>query len=161
MTFGRAVGSGDTMETRMARYELTKTIEARKLNARSGLPLTEPPVSIPYTGIVEKVEESWDVVKFTYLGAHYQVATSTFQEAARAVGTPGEGGETSASSPLAAAAAPAPVAKEVQVRWEELSSNQGAVLRAKVPGGWLVAVRGSGAAFYPDPEHGWDGKTLS
>jgi len=36
--------------------------------------------------------------------------------------------------------------------------------RAKVPGGWFVlitqpAVRGS--FFYPDPEHLWDGSSLS
>ena len=35
--------------------------------------------------------------------------------------------------------------------------------RAKVPGGWLVQVNllsYSGAFFYPDPEHIWDGSSL-
>jgi hypothetical protein len=35
--------------------------------------------------------------------------------------------------------------------------------RAKVPGGWLVRVSsGSGdtIAFYPDPNHTWDGNSL-
>jgi hypothetical protein len=37
--------------------------------------------------------------------------------------------------------------------------------RAKVPGGWLVAVRASGDAphglvFYPDPEHRWSGGSI-
>ena len=35
--------------------------------------------------------------------------------------------------------------------------------RAKVPGGWLVAIiwhHGGGVTFYPDPTHHWDGKSL-
>ena len=44
--------------------------------------------------------------------------------------------------------------------WKELE-----VRRAKTPGGWLVlatwgAGRG-GLTFYPDPEHRWDGGSLS
>jgi hypothetical protein len=46
------------------------------------------------------------------------------------------------------------------VRWEELSSTAGAVLRAKLPGGWLVSLRGSGLVFYPDADHAWDGRSL-
>ena len=42
--------------------------------------------------------------------------------------------------------------------WESVD-NEGAVkphflIRAKVPGGWLVKT-GSGITFYPDPEHRW------
>lgn len=35
--------------------------------------------------------------------------------------------------------------------------------RAKVPGGWLIMVRGStapGLTFLPDPNHQWDGNSL-
>ena len=38
------------------------------------------------------------------------------------------------------------------------------VNRSKVPGGWLVIVTsntGSGATFYPDPEHKWDGGSVA
>lgn len=34
--------------------------------------------------------------------------------------------------------------------------------RARVPGGWLVFLwgAGTGATFFPDPDHEWDGGTL-
>ena len=32
-------------------------------------------------------------------------------------------------------------------------------LRAKVPDGWFIRVA-TGAFFYPDPEHAWDGSSL-
>ena len=38
------------------------------------------------------------------------------------------------------------------------------VNRSKVPGGWLVIVTsntGSGATFYPDPEHKWNGGSVT
>jgi hypothetical protein len=54
--------------------------------------------------------------------------------------------------------------KEKKIHWEDLPSTSScSVLRAKVPGGWLVRVwglGGHGLTFYPDPEHTWDGRTL-
>ena len=57
---------------------------------------------------------------------------------------------------------------EQLVVWEELASRGGrlAMLRAKVPGGWLIyAADGyhhhGGITFYPDPEHRWNGSSLS
>lgn len=51
-----------------------------------------------------------------------------------------------------------------QIKWEELKSRL-PTFRAKVPGGWFIFVAvdgtGTGLAFYPDPEHSWDGRTLS
>ena len=40
------------------------------------------------------------------------------------------------------------------------------VHRAKVPGGWFVVARIAGSspqgiAFYPDPDHRWDGGSLA
>jgi len=38
------------------------------------------------------------------------------------------------------------------------------VWRSKVPGGWFVCVGGQSefqAFFYPDPEHTWDGSSVS
>ena len=59
-----------------------------------------------------------------------------------------------------------------QLVWEKLNvSRRGGgiiklgwdVHRAKVPGGWLVLVmhNTSGLTFYPDPEHRWDGGSLT
>ena len=48
--------------------------------------------------------------------------------------------------------------------WEAMTTRNGpALLRAKVPGGWLVAVdpqQGGGMTFYADPLDKWDGSTV-
>lgn len=51
------------------------------------------------------------------------------------------------------------------VTWEQLDAAPGYfnVFRAKVPGGWLVAIQfhdGEGLTFYPDPNHEWNGESL-
>ena len=49
------------------------------------------------------------------------------------------------------------------VKWEKLehsSEGYGSLLRAKVPGGWLVRIsqsEGEAMTFYPDPNHNWNG----
>jgi len=55
--------------------------------------------------------------------------------------------------------------------WQKLNSSSadgrifklGNVYRGKVPGGWLVLVadNATGLTFYPDPEHNWDGGSLT
>ena len=56
--------------------------------------------------------------------------------------------------------------KEVEVpkvKWEELEMKgwKGTILlRAKVPGGWLMGIVGGGMTFVPDPDHKWDGNSL-
>jgi hypothetical protein len=58
-----------------------------------------------------------------------------------------------------------------ELRWEKLNSaridtgwftTEWETHRAMVHGGWLVLVRGEGSAqqsiaFYPDPDHRWNG----
>lgn len=49
------------------------------------------------------------------------------------------------------------------IAWERLKSDQFHVWRAKVPGGWLVTVRGQqedSVTFYTDPNHHWNGRSL-
>ena len=60
-----------------------------------------------------------------------------------------------------------------QLNWEELNSVRVGILkggwvvyRTKVPGGWLVLVNIASEGnvtltFYPDPEHKWDGGSVS
>ena len=60
-------------------------------------------------------------------------------------------------------------AEQPQLVWEQLSSSRAGrganwkVHRAKVPGGWLVLViqNTNGVTFYQDPEHKWDGGSLT
>lgn len=53
------------------------------------------------------------------------------------------------------------------LRWEEIKCEphvDGSLYRAKVPGGWLLLrdkYYGVSITFYPDPDHRWDGSSLS
>jgi hypothetical protein len=139
----------------MPKYEITKSIEARKLNKRSGLPTTDPPVTIPFAAIIDDVESDRDLDRFNWLGQPYSCPHSVLASAIRLL---------KASEPHSAPAAVEQKATPppIQVHWEELRSSHHPVMRAKVPGGWLVTVgRGdSGVTFYPDPDHAWDGRSL-
>lgn len=55
--------------------------------------------------------------------------------------------------------------KRPQLSWQKLKSKQKNVpdlYRSTVPGGWLISggING-GLVFLPDPEHAWNGNTLS
>lgn len=56
----------------MVKAELTKTIEARKLNKRTMRVLTHDPITIPFGGILEKIEQDDFVMRFFYLGEPYE-----------------------------------------------------------------------------------------
>jgi hypothetical protein len=138
------------------KLEATKTIEARKLNKRTRQPLAEPPVTIPYGGILSDIEEDDSVIKFMYLGDLYQCRTEILRSASH----PLEGALPSGSG---ASTASAPAPEPVTFVWEKLRAGRERVSRAKLPGGWLIAT-GEGSTrsitFYPDPDHAWDGTTL-
>ena len=54
---------------------------------------------------------------------------------------------------------PAPAAPGLQ--WTPVETSHIPLLRAKVPGGWLIAAgSGAGLTFYPDPGHEWDGTSM-
>jgi hypothetical protein len=64
------------------------------------------------------------------------------------------------------------MAQETKLVWEELKSSRAEtgifeigwkVHRAKVLGGWFVLAihNTTGLTFYPDPEHKWDGGSLT
>jgi hypothetical protein len=56
-----------------------------------------------------------------------------------------------------------PGSKEVRSILGSFEVGGFSVWRAKVPGGWLIAMRsshGSSLTFYPDPDHAWDGQSV-
>jgi len=139
----------------MPKFTLSKTIEARKLNERTRIPTTGPPVTIPYGAIIANVEQDRDVDNFTYLGEWYQCRHELLQEVLQktGVGAAAKPAEAQAA-PRPGVAEPAPEAAEAKLKWEAIPSDYGEVRRAKVPGGWLVAA-GGGVTFLPDPGHEW------
>ena len=143
----------------MAKFEFTKTLEANKLNKRTGSPINEVR-TISYGAVIENVEEDGDYLKFTFLGEPYRIREDILRSALRPIGA---SDATAAPTARTAAGAAPPAAmeavSEITFHWEDVKSDMG-MRRAKVPGGWLVVVTGAGVTFYPDPEHQWDGTSL-
>jgi hypothetical protein len=139
----------------MDKFTLTKTIEARKLNPRTKVPTGEPPVTIPFGAIIQDLIEDRDIVKFSYLGEPYQCLAEVLQVAMAPI-------QPARKEAGAAAAPPETPASAAKLQWQLLQSSHGEILRAKVPGGWLILAAGGGGAlaFYPDPDHRWDGASL-
>jgi hypothetical protein len=137
----------------MPKFELKKTIEAAKLNKRTGIPLGGPPVTISFGAIIEDIEEDRDYGKFLHLGQPYRCALDVLMAALDKRPLP-EGPAAAPARALDEAAEPGP-----RMVWRPVASPHHAVARAKVPGGWMVLVD-EAALFYPDPEHQWDGTTL-
>jgi hypothetical protein len=143
----------------MAKFEVTKSVEAVKLNPRTGASLGQHPITLPYGAIIDNVEEVGDYYKFSYLAERYQMKVAAAQGALSPLGGPaerlplGDTGSGSSSAPVDAGP-PKPLLSFETLRTRGLSLS-----RAKVPGGWLV-VNGSGVAFVPDSEHAWDGGSV-
>jgi hypothetical protein len=60
-----------------AKAELTKTIEARRLNRRTMRAINNDPFSIPYGAILDQLQENGDQVQFFYLGEPYESNSET------------------------------------------------------------------------------------
>jgi hypothetical protein len=148
----------------MPRYELKKSIEVTKLNQRTGIPTGEPPTTIPFGSIIENPELDYDYGKFTFLGQLYRCGSEVLKAAMEShpVGAPPAppAAEPVPAAPAAAAEPAASLPEAAGLQWEKLGSSPHLVERAKVPGGWLVAVDQS-VAFYPDPKHRWNGASLT
>jgi hypothetical protein len=142
----------------LAKISLNKSIEARKLNQRTGLPMTGPEVTIPYGAIIEHVESDRDSEKFHYLRELYSCRHEVFVSAvnAGAIGLEAP----SAAADQTARGEPVPIPNKAKLQWEPLDSSHYALQRAKVPGGWLVALADASVTFYPDAEHQWDGSSV-
>lgn len=149
----------------MSKYELSKSVEARKLNKRTGQPTNDPPATIPYGAILEKVEFAGDAVRFVYLVEHYQAKAEHVKGALNALG--GAQSEPASAAPAPAAELPATVAASrldvpatpAKLLFERLSSNI-PLYRTAIPGGWLVSNAAGSSTFVPDPDHTWDGSSV-
>ena len=68
----------------MAKFELTKSIEARKLNPRTMVPLNEYH-TIPFGAIIDNLGESRDAEQFSYLGEYFQYPREDLKAASKPV----------------------------------------------------------------------------
>ena len=67
----------------MPKFELTKSIEAVKLNPRTLRPLGPAKHTLPYGAILEKLTPDRDMLQFHYLGEPYEAPASDLQSAVR------------------------------------------------------------------------------
>jgi hypothetical protein len=68
----------------MAKFELTKSIEARKLNPRNMVPLNEYH-TIPFGAIIDNLVDNREMQDFSYLGEHYQYPREDLKAASRPI----------------------------------------------------------------------------
>jgi hypothetical protein len=67
----------------MAKFELTKSIEAVKLNPRTLRPLSDLRHTIPYGGVLEKLTPDAGMQQFHYLGEPYECPEADLKTAIR------------------------------------------------------------------------------
>ncbi|MBM3787831.1 MAG: hypothetical protein FJW30_26055 [Acidobacteria bacterium] len=139
----------------MAKYETLKLVDALKVNKKTGIQQTQR-VEIPFGAIIENPHEDRDFLRFTYLGEMYDVRYADIKGSYKLIGGPESEPAPVPKAEPAAKAEAAPAGPSL--KFEPLKSNMVAA-RAKVPGGWLVAV-GHGVAFVADANHQWDGTSL-
>jgi hypothetical protein len=133
-------------------FTLNKSIEAMKLHPRTRTALGQSE-TIPFGAIIDHVGRDRDTEQFHYLTGLYGCRRDLLESAL-------DPGALGSGNPAAEAPAAAKATAPPDIVFTGLSAKPHTVSRAKVPGGWLVLINGSAAAFYPDPEHAWDGKTL-
>jgi hypothetical protein len=67
----------------MGKFELTKSIEAVKLNKRTMRPLGPERFTIPYGAVLENLTLDRDVQQFSYLGEPYECPHADIASALR------------------------------------------------------------------------------
>jgi hypothetical protein len=136
---------------------LNKSIQGQLLHPRTGAPTTDNEVTIPFGAILEYVGPDRDFEKYKYMGDMYRTPHSIFASAtkmpkveAAPAAEPEAEHEAAPAAELAALAPAGP-----RLAFETVPATIANLKRAKVPGGWLVALGSSAITFYPDPEHAW------
>ena len=69
----------------MAKFELTKSIEAVKLNRRTLRPLSDLRHTIPYGAVLENLTADGDMQQFRYLGEPYECPQADLKTAIREI----------------------------------------------------------------------------
>ena len=137
---------------------INKSISATRLNMKTGVPYSEPESNIPYGAILTYRGSDRDSERFLYMSELFRCPRDVLASALDGGKIPENAAADETPAPVAAAAvAKAP---EATLKFEKLSAGAYSVARAKVPGGWLLASGNSSIAFYPDPEHAWNGESL-
>jgi len=67
----------------MPKFELTKSIEAVKLNPRTVRPLSQLKHTIPYGAVLEKLTPDGNMLQFHYLGEPYEGPETEMKTALR------------------------------------------------------------------------------
>ena len=67
----------------MPKFEITKSIEAVKLNPRTLRPLSQLKHTIPYGAVLEKLTPDRDMLQFRYLGEPYECPETEIKSALR------------------------------------------------------------------------------
>lgn len=146
----------------MAKHEVGKSLEAVRLNKRTGIPLTEAPITIPYGAILNDLEEVGNYYKFTYHSERYQMRVDSARGALHLIAGTQESVAKETPAVIQASnqtVVEEPIAEDSRpvLTFERLRVTGGPALsRAKVPGGWLIVSAG-GVTFVQDAYHAWDG----
>jgi hypothetical protein len=136
-------------------FELGKSIESIRLNKRNGLPMGDPPRTIPFGALVEEVSERGDRASFVYLGELYECGADLLRSALMASGSPATNGNEGAGSGQKTKAQALEPKQPPTLTWERVESNEGSFSRARVHGGWLVVAEAGALAFIPDADRSW------
>lgn len=137
----------------MSKYEVSKSVEAVQLNKRTGAPLGQHPITLPFGAIIEHLEESGDFYLFTYMSERYRMRKDNVKGAVHAIPTTAPAPTSKSEIEPARQETPKPA-----LFFEKLNSTP-ALSRARIPGGWLVSSQSS-ITFVPDPDDSWDGGSL-
>jgi alanine-glyoxylate transaminase/serine-glyoxylate transaminase/serine-pyruvate transaminase len=83
--FSQCLGLSSAPPKPTSKFQLTKTIEAVKLNQRTMRPLTPEKYTIPYGALLERLSRDRDMQQFHYLGEPYECPSSDIETALHAV----------------------------------------------------------------------------
>ena len=139
---------------------IIKSINANRLNPKTGVPYSEPETTIPYGAILTYRGSDGDSERFDFMAVLYRCKRDVLASAVEGGKLPAENGGSAEPPAVAAKSAAAAPAPEPSLKFEKLNAAPYAIARAKVPGGWLVLAGTSSIAFYPDAEHAWTGESL-